>query len=381
MGAATVGVGWSATFVSLLNLLGIHIPAALTNPPFVFCTATQVRQAVAGCGVPGWQATGAIVNLPGVLVILAISTILVIGIRESAGFNSVSVVVKTGVLLVFVVAGLRYANHANWHPFIPANTGVFGEFGWTGVLRGAGLIFFAYIGFDAVSTAAQEARDPQRTMPVGILGSLAICAVLYCLVSLALTGLISYKELNVSSPVIMVVNRVPQLAWFRLVITLAAVLGLASTILVMLLGQSRVLYAMSRDGLMGRWAGKVHATFRTPYLSTLYTGIAVAIFTGLFPIQILGQLVNIGTLLAFALVCGGVWVLRRRRPDLERPFRTPFVPLVPLLGMASCVGLMLTLPVDTWVRLVVWLVVGLTIYFSYGRKHSALRRAGVGNVS
>ncbi|HYK81778.1 MAG TPA: amino acid permease [Gemmatimonadales bacterium] len=378
MGAATVGVGWSATFVSLLDLLGIEIPASLTAPPFVFCTATQVRQAVAGCAFAGWQATGAIVNVPAVVIVLAISTILVIGIRESAGFNTLIVLVKTGVLVVFVIAGLRYANHANWHPFIPPNTGVFGEFGWSGVLRGAGLIFFAYIGFDAVSTAAQEARRPQRDMPFGILGSLAICTVLYCLVSLALTGLISYKDLNVASPVIMVVNRVPQLAWFRLVVTLGAVLGLGSTILVMLLGQSRVFYAMARDGLIGPWAGQVHPRFRTPYLSTIYTGLTVAVFTGLFPIQILGQLVNIGTFFAFVLVCGGVWILRRTRPDLERPFRTPLVPLVPLVGMASCLGLMLTLPVDTWIRLFVWLVIGLAIYFGYGRKHSVLRRTMAG---
>ena len=238
------------------------------------------------------------------------------------------------------------------------------------MLRGAGLIFFAYIGFDAVSTAAQEAKHPQRDMPVGILGSLAICTLLYCLVSLVLTGLVSYKELNVPSPVIMVVSRVVQLAWFRPVITLGAVLGLGSTILVMLLGQSRVFYSMSRDGLLGAWAGKVHPRFRTPYLSSIYTGIAVAVFTGLFPIQILGQLVNIGTLLAFVLVCGGVWVLRRKCPELERPFRTPLVPLVPILGIVSCLGLMLTLPFDTWIRLLVWLLIGFTIYFGYGRKHS-----------
>jgi len=370
MAAATVGVGWSATFVSFVNLFGIEIPPRLTSPPFVFCTATQVQQAVAGCGVAGWHATGAIVNLPAVCIILAITTILVIGIRESAGFNSFIVIVKIGVLIVFVVAGLWYVQRATWRPFIPPNTGTFGEFGWSGVLRGAGLIFFAYIGFDAVSTAAQEAKHPQRDMPVGILGSLAICTLLYCLVALVLTGLVSYKELNVPSPVIMVVSRVVQLAWFRPVITLGAVLGLGSTILVMLLGQSRVFYSMSRDGLLGAWAGKVHPRFRTPYLSSIYTGIAVAVFTGLFPIQILGQLVNIGTLLAFVLVCGGVWVLRRKRPELERPFRTPLVPLVPILGIVSCLGLMLTLPFDTWIRLLVWLLIGFTIYFGYGRKHS-----------
>jgi APA family basic amino acid/polyamine antiporter len=235
-------------------------------------------------------------------------------------------------------------------------------------------MFFAYIGFDAVSTAAQEAKNPQRDMPIGILGSLAICTVLYVLVSVVLTGLASYRDLNVPSPVIMVVNSIPQLGWFRMVITLGAILGLGSTMLVMLLGQSRVLYSMSRDGLIPPWAGKVHPRFHTPYLSTIYTGVAVAIFSGLFPIQILGQLVNIGTLLAFVLVCAGVWVLRRKRPDLDRPFRTPWVPVVPLLGMAACLGLMLTLPLDTWLRLLVWLLIGFAIYFGYGRYHSVLRR-------
>ncbi len=374
MGAATVGAGWSATFVSLLGLLGIHLPDTLTGPPLAFCTAGQVAQGAAGCTAPGWHATGTLINLPAVAIILAITAILVIGIKESAGFNSAIVLIKVSVLVLFVIFGLMYVQPANWHPFIPPNTGVFGEYGWSGVFRGAGLIFFAYIGFDAVSTAAQEAKNPQRDMPRGILFSLAICTVLYCLVSLVLTGLISYKELNVPSPVIMVVERIPQLAWFRPVITVGAVLGLGSTILVMLLGQSRVFYSMSRDGLLGEWAGKVHPKFRTPYLSTIYTGVVVAAFTGIFPIQILGQLVNIGTLLAFVLVCGGVIVLRKTRPDLERPFRTPLVPLVPILGMLSCFGLMATLPGDTWIRLAVWLALGLMIYFSYGRRHSRLQQ-------
>jgi APA family basic amino acid/polyamine antiporter len=375
MGAATVGAGWSATFVSLLGLLGIRLPEAVTGPPLGYCTAGQVAQAVGGCLTEGWHRTGALINLPAVAVILGITAILIVGIRESARFNSAIVLIKAGVLVLFVVFGFLYVAPGNWHPFIPPNSGRFGEFGWSGVLRGAGLIFFAYIGFDAVSTAAQEARNPQRDMPRGILASLAICTLLYCLVSLVLTGLISYRELNVPSPVIMVVERVPQLAWFRPVITVGAVLGLGSTILVMLLGQSRVFYSMSRDGLLGDWAGRVHPRFRTPYLSTAYTGVAVAIFTGVFPIQILGQLVNIGTLLAFVLVCGGVIVLRRTRPDLERPFRTPFVPWVPILGMLACFGLMATLPLDTWIRLAVWLVIGLVIYFGYGRHHSRLRHA------
>jgi len=277
-------------------------------------------------------------------------------------------------VLLFIIFGLQYVNPDNWKPFIPPNTGHFGEFGWSGIFRGAGLIFFAYIGFDAVSTAAQEAKNPQKDMPVGILGSLGICTVLYVLVSLTLTGLVRYDQLNVAHPVALAVERVSQLSWLRPFITLGAVLGLGSVVLVMLLGQSRVFYSMSRDGLIGPWAGKVHPKFRTPYLSTIYVGIIVAFITGTFPIQILGELVNIGTLLAFVLVCFGVWILRRKRPDLDRPFRTPLVPLVPILGVLSCLGLMATLPADTWLRLLVWLLIGLVIYFTYGRKHSVLQR-------
>jgi basic amino acid/polyamine antiporter, APA family len=374
MGAATVGVGWSATFVSFLGMLGLELPATLTRSPLGYCVAAQVAQGAAGCTEVGWYLTGAIVNLPAVAIILAISGILVVGIRESANFNSAMVVVKAGVLVVFCVVGALYVNADNWKPFIPANTGEWGTYGWSGVLRGAGLIFFAFIGFDAVSTAAQEAKNPKRDMPIAILGSLVICTILYVAVSVVLTGLMSYKELNVPSPVIMVVERIPQLQWFRPVVTIGAVLGLGSTILVMLLGQTRVFYSMSRDGLLGKWAGSVHPKFRTPYLSTIYTGIAVALFTGLFPIQFLGELVNIGTLLAFVLVCGGVLVLRRTRPDLERPFKTPFVVPVCILGMASCLALMATLPLDTWIRLGIWLAIGLVIYFFYGKKNSTLQR-------
>jgi basic amino acid/polyamine antiporter, APA family len=277
-------------------------------------------------------------------------------------------------VVLFVIFGLQYVNPDNWKPFIPPNTGHFGEYGWSGIFRGAGLIFFAYIGFDAVSTAAQEAKNPQRDMPKGILGSLGICTVLYVLVSLTLTGLVRYDRLNVAHPVAYAVEQVQQLSWLRPFITLGAVLGLGSVVLVMLLGQSRVFYSMSRDGLIGAWAGKVHPKFRTPYLSTIYVGLIVAVVTGTFPIQILGELVNIGTLLAFVLVCFGVWILRRKRPELDRPFRTPLVPLVPILGVLACLGLMATLPADTWLRLFVWLLIGFVIYFSYGRKHSVLQR-------
>ncbi len=381
MGAATVGVGWSASFVSFLNLVGIHLPAEWTNAPLGFCTAVQVSQQVAGCASAGWHATGAIINLPAVIIILAISALLTIGIKESANFNSAMVLVKVGVLILFVVFGAMYVNKENWHPFIPPNTGEWGTYGWSGILRGAGLIFFAFIGFDAVSTAAQEAKNPKRDMPLGILGSLLICTALYVAVSIVLTGLASYKDLNVASPVIMVVERIAGLAWFRPIVTIGAVLGLGSTMVVMLIGQTRVFYSMSRDGLLGGWAGKIHPKFRTPYVSTILTGVVVASITGLFPIQILGLMVNIGTLLAFVLVCGGVLVLRRTRPDLERPFRTPFVPLVPILGMACCLGLMATLPWETWERLFIWLALGCLIYFAYGRHHSTLTRGTDGQIA
>jgi basic amino acid/polyamine antiporter, APA family len=374
MGAATVGVGWSGYFVSLLDVVGLHLPAAITSAPLRWCSAADVTNAVAACASEGWNRTGSLFNLPAVLIVLIATTILVIGIRESAKVNNLIVVLKIAVVILFIIFGLQYVNPDNWKPFIPPNTGTFGEFGWSGVFRGAGLIFFAYIGFDAVSTAAQEAKNPQRDMPIGILGSLVICTLLYVLVSLTLTGLVRYDQLNVAHPVALAVERVSQLSWLRPFITLGAVLGLGSVVLVMLLGQSRVFYSMSRDGLIGPWAGKVHPRYRTPYLSTIYVGLIVAVITGTFPIQILGELVNIGTLLAFVLVCIGVVILRRTRPDLDRPFRTPLVPLVPILGVLACLGLMATLPGDTWLRLLVWLFIGLVIYFTYGRKHSVLQR-------
>src|SRR5215210_6221709 len=371
MGAATVGVGWSGYFVSLLDSFGLHLPTAVTSAPLRWCTEADVSNAVAACAQAGWNRTGSLFNLPAMLIVALASTILVIGIKESAKVNNFIVVLKIVVVLLFILFGIQYIHPENWKPFIPPNTGQFGEFGWSGIFRGAGLIFFAYIGFDVVSTAAQEAKNPQKDMPKGILGSLVICTALYVVVSLTLTGLVRYDTLNVPHPVAYALEQIPQLSWLRPFITLGAVLGLGSVVLVMLLGQSRVFYSMSRDGLLGAWAGKVHPRFRTPYLSTIYVGVLVAVITGTFPIQILGELVNIGTLLAFVLVCAGVWILRRKRPDLDRPFRTP---LVPILGMLSCFGLMATLPADTWLRLLVWLLIGFVIYFTYGRKHSVLQR-------
>jgi len=373
-GAATVGVGWSAHFVSLLGLFGVQIPASLTAPPTQWCTAAQAAAHVAGCAHPALNLTGAVINLPAVLIVALMSAVLVIGIRESARVNSVIVILKVAIVLLVVLVSLSHIDRANWTPFIPPNTGEWGTYGWSGVLRGAGLVFFAYIGFDTVSTAAQESKNPQRDMPIGILGSLAVCTLLYVVVSAVLVGVVPYGDLNIAAPMAYAMERIGAPWWIRVAIDVGAVLGIGSVILVMLLGQSRVFYSMSRDGLLGPWAGRVHPRFRTPYLSTIYTGIAVCLATGILPLQLLGTWVNIGTLLAFMLVCGGVWILRSKRPDLHRPFRTPWVPVVPVLGILCCFGLMLTLPADTWIRLAAWLAIGLAIYWSYGRKHSRLRK-------
>ncbi len=372
--AAGVGVGWSGHFVSLLGNFGWRLPASLTSPPTQWCTDASVQGMVPGCAHSGLVFTGALINLPAVFIVALMSTVLVIGIRESARVNSLIVMLKLTIILLIVAVGLGHINPANWTPLIAPNTGDWGTYGWSGVLRGAGLVFFAYIGFDTVSTAAQEARNPQRDMPIGILGSLFVCTLLYVTVSALLTGMVSYKELNVAAPMALAMERIGAPRWVRISVDVGAVLGLGSVILVMMLGQSRVFYSMSRDGLLGKWAGAVHPKYRTPWPSTIFTGIAVGLATGILPLQLLGQLVNIGTLLAFVLVCGGVLILRRTRPDLERPFRTPWVPFVPIMGIVCCAGLMLTLPADTWIRLVVWLVIGFSIYFTYGRSHSVLQR-------
>jgi APA family basic amino acid/polyamine antiporter len=377
-GAAGVSVGWSANLVALLGLFGIHLPDALAASPTAWCTAAQVgTMAAPGCAHAGLNLTGAFINLPAICIVALMSTVLVIGIRESARLTNAIVILKVAIVLLVVIVGLSHITPANWKPFIAPNSGEWGTYGWSGVLRGAGLVFFAYIGFDAVSTTAQEAKNPQRDMPIGILGSLVVCTLLYVIVSAVLTGMVSYKELNLPAPMAYAMQRVGAPWAIQVFIDVGVVLGLASVILVMLLGQSRVFFSMSRDGLLGKWAGRVHPTRRTPYVSTIYTGLAVAVAAGFLPLQLLGQLVNIGTLLAFVLVCAGVLILRSKRPDLERPFKTPFVPFVPIMGIVTCFGLMLTLPADTWIRLVVWLLIGFTIYFGYSRKHSVLRTKGV----
>ena len=342
LSTSTVAVGWSGYFVSLLRDAGIIIPASLAAPPL---------------------------NLPAAFVVALVATLLVIGIKESADTNTLLVGVKAMVLVVFVVAGAAYVNRANLTPIVPPNAGEFGRFGWSGVLRGAGVMFFAYIGFDAVSTAAQEAKNPARDMPIGILGSLAICTVLYVLVAIVLLGIVPYQKLNVPDPLAVGIDATG-LKWLSPVIKIAALFGLFSTMLVTLLAQTRIFFSMSRDGLLPPIFAAVHPRFRTPHLSTIVTGTIIAVVSTLTPIDVLAQLVSIGTLLAFVLVSVGVVILRRTVPDAPRPFRTPGVPWIPLAGAAICLAQMIGLPSATWERLLVWLVAGLAMYVVYGRRHA-----------
>jgi APA family basic amino acid/polyamine antiporter len=313
-------------------------------------------------------------NLPAALAVVAVSALLVTGINQSARVNTAIVVVKLAVLVLFVVCGIAYVRPENWTPFVPANTGEFGAFGWSGVLRGAGVIFFAYIGFDAVSTAAQEAKNPQRDMPIGILASLFVCTGLYIAVALVLVGIVRYTELNVADPIAVGIDATG-LTWLSPIIKMGALLGLLSVMLVVLLGQSRIFYSMSRDGLLPPVFQRVHPRFRTPHYSTMIIGAVVALASGLLPIAVLSVLTSMGTLLAFTIACVGVIILRRTSPEIERPFRTPGMPWVPALGALICFVQMLGLPGSAWERLVVWLVIGLAIYFLYGRRRAATARA------
>jgi APA family basic amino acid/polyamine antiporter len=357
LSASTVAVGWSGYLVSLFRDLGIAIPPELTAPRGAALTLAN------GSVVQG------VFNAPAAFVVLLVSALLVVGIKQSAGTNTALVLIKSFVLVLFVALAWSYIRRENLTPFIPPNEGGFGHFGWSGVLRGAGVMFFAYIGFDAVSTAAQEAKHPQRDMPIGILGSLAICTVIYIAVAIVLLGIVSYRKLNVADPLAVGIDATG-LRWFSPVIKVSALFGLFSTMLVQLLAQTRIFYSMSRDGLLPALFGVVHPRFRTPYLSTMLTGVIIAFAAGLLPIGLLGQLVSIGTLLAFVLVCIGIVMLRRTAPDLERPFRTPFVPTVPILGAVICLAQMVALPLQTWYRLLIWLVTGLVIYFAYSRRRA-----------
>jgi APA family basic amino acid/polyamine antiporter len=356
--ASTVSVGWSGYAVSFLKDLGLVIPQQLTTPTMESFSSIAPQ-----------------INLPAMFIVAFVTVLLVIGIKTSALFNNIMVIIKVSAILIFVGFGFAFISVHNWHPFIPPNTGEFGHFGWSGIIRGAGIIFFAYIGFDAVSTAAQEAKNPQRDMPIGIMGSLAICTVLFLLVAVVLTGVVSYTQLNVPDPIAVGVNAMGQ-GMFRLrpVIKIAIIAGLSSVILVLLLAQPRIFLSMARDGLLPESFAKVHSRFRTPYFSQILTGIGAVVLAGILPISKLGKLVSIGTLLAFVIVCASVIVLRKTRPDLPRPFRTPFVPTVPLLGIFFCVLQMVFLGGDTWLRLVIWMAMGFFIYFLYGRRHSKVRK-------
>jgi basic amino acid/polyamine antiporter, APA family len=385
-GAATVAVGWSGYVSSLLQDFGIRIPPSVSYAPGTTLVLYQGRwqplMAVAGmihAGVAALPHTTAQFDLMALFGILLMTAILVKGIKESANVNTAIVIVKVSVLLIFIGLGIMFlAGHwslglSHWHPFIPANKGHFGEFGWSGVLRGAGIIFFAYIGFDAVSTAAQEARNPQRDMPMGILGSLVICTILYILVSIVLTGLASYTRLNVADPIALGVD-VTGVRWGSLLVKIGAIGGLTSTMLVMLLGQSRVFFTMAHDGLLWNWACKIHPRLRTPYISTIVIGVCVAALAASLPISTLDELTSIGTLFAFTIVSAGVWILRRQQPHLHRPFRTPWVPFVPIMGMAVSLLMMFSLHLLTWEVFLIWLAVGLVVYSIYGHKHSKVQQ-------
>jgi basic amino acid/polyamine antiporter, APA family len=366
LAASTVSVGWTGYFTSLLTHFGITLPPSLSTPTYILNEAGHMEH------------TGS-VNIFAMMILLLLSLILAIGIRESATMNTVIVILKVAIVLVFIFAGVWYVRPSNWTPFIPPNTGEFGHYGWSGVFRGAALVFFAYIGFDAVSTAAQETKNPKRDLPIGILASLVICTVLYIVVAAVLTGLVKYTELGVPHPISIGIQATPY-PWLAFFVDLGAVLGLGSVMLVMLLGQSRVFYAMSHDGLLPPFFSKIHPRYRTPFVPTLLTGIVVSIPAALFPIDVLGHMVNIGTLLAFVIVCASVIVLRIKHPDLPRPFTVPGYPWVPACGVLSSFGLMTFLPSETWERLAIWLALGLIVYFAYSRKHSKVQ-ARIGHRS
>ncbi len=412
-GAATVAVGWSGYVVSFLSDIGLHFPIQLSAAPgtqFVNLSAeaaaklSQTRVAdnlltaspgwnllnsnveegikLAGYSLNSMEVATAIFNLPAFLIVFAITALLVKGIKESANFNTVIVIIKTSVVVLFIVAGISYVNMDNFSPFIPVNTGTFGFFGVTGIITGASVIFFAYIGFDAVSTAAQETINPQKNMPIGIIGSLLICTVLYVLVAFVMAGLVSYTQLNVPAPIAVAIDAARNMAQgtavgsifqaFPMIIKIGAVLGLSSTMVVMLMGQPRVFYSMAKDGLLPEWAAKIHPKFQTPYITTIITGGIVALIAGMVQIGILGELVSIGTLFAFVIVSIGVIVMRVSLPDLDRGFKVPYVFVVAPIAAGASAFLMYGLPLDTWARLLVWMVIGVIIYFAYSKKHSHL---------
>ena len=360
--ASTVAVSWSAYVVSLLNDAHIHLPDALVNAPLGVDAHDHLM----------W--TGALINVPAILIVLAMTVVLYVGVRESAGANTVMVALKVAIIVIVVIAGLKYVDTGNFRPYIPPNGGTFGHFGWSGVLQGAGIIFFSYVGFDTASTMALEARNPQRDLPLGILGALAISALLYVAMSTVLTGMVNYQHLNVAAPVAVALDAHPQLAWLGWPVKLGVIAGMTSVILTSLLGQPRILLSMADDGLLPMSMSRCHPRFKTPHVSTVITGVGAAAIAAVFPLDVLADLVSIGILLAFAVVCLGVLVLRRTRPEVPRPFRVPWAPVTCTVGTVVCLGLTLTLSNGTWWRLLVWTILGMSIYAFYGFRHSRLRQ-------
>jgi APA family basic amino acid/polyamine antiporter len=360
VGAATVSISWSAYVVSVLKDFGITLPAQFLAGPFE------------PLHLPDGSEVNGIMNLPAIFIVICISLLLMIGMQESARVNAIIVVIKLAVVAVFIGLGWMYIDKANYTPFIPENTGEFGHFGISGIMAGAGTIFFAYIGFDAVSTAAQEAKNPKRDMPIGIIGSLIICTILYILFSVVLTGIVKYTDLGVAAPVAVAVDKTPY-AWLKLLVKFGIIAGFTSVILVMLLGQSRVFYSMSRDGLVPKVFSAIHPKFHTPWRSNLLFCLFVAPFSGFLPLKVVGHMTSIGTLFAFVIVCAGVLVMRKKQPNVSRPFVTPWVPVIPVLGIVWNFAMMYSLGWDNWIRLFVWLAIGQVIYFLYGRSHSRLQ--------
>jgi APA family basic amino acid/polyamine antiporter len=367
IGSATVSISWSAYVVSLLHSFHINLPAQWIAGPF-----EQVL-------LPDGTTAQGYANIPAVIVVFLVSVLLVFGIKESARTNAAIVVIKLAVVVVFIGMGWQYINPVNYTPYLPPNTGEFGAFGISGVMMGAGTIFFAYIGFDAVSTAAQECKNPQRDMPIGMIGSLAVCTVLYLLFGHVLTGLVPYQQLGVAAPVALAIDKTPYV-WLNNLVVFGIICGFTSVILVMLMGQSRVFYSMSRDGLIPKVFSDIHPKFQTPWRSNILFFFIVAPFSAFLPLSIVGRMTSIGTLFAFVIVCAGVWVMRVKNPLQPRPFITPWVPLVPILGMAVNLALMYSLGRSNWIRLIVWLMIGQVIYFAYGRRHSYLRRDTAASV-
>ena len=359
--ASAVATSWTGYFTSLLDHIGIDLPASLTDAPFSYTNGTLV-------------ATGHLFNLPAVAIVLALTWVCYIGIRESAGINLLMVLLKVGLIVVVVVAGYRYVNPANWHPFIPAAQGNH-KYGWDGILRGAGMVFFAYIGFEATSTAAQECKNPQRDLPFGTLVSLVICTVLYLAMAAVLTGLIPYTQLGTDEPVVTAIRAHPELGWLRLIVEVGAMIGLSSVILVMIIAQPRIFMIMSRDGLLPRIFNRIHPRHRTPHINTLITGGSIAVLSAVFPLDLLANLTSMGTLIAFVAVCAGVLILRYTAPELPRTFRVPWAPVICVAGVLSCAGLLATFDWFNWALMVVWTLLGLAIYFTYGVRHSHLRLA------